>query len=507
MINSTLLAEAIADAKAVRATALANAKAALEEAFAPRFEAMFADKLKEEAEEDDENMVKEVEAPNQVDASGGEAKAPKTKPVTKGQPTTSKKSGTDFKPVQAGEGPKGVGKLSSKIMETAEEEEKEGKKMDEQYEEDDENKKMDEAGFTSEDLDVDEIIKELENEVSDEEEGKIEPAPEGGEGMPPEPEADVNVEPGAEADVEAEPGSEVNVDLGDGGEGGEEAPPEGMNAGGVEGGEEGMPPAPENGEEIPSTKPKDVVGDEDENINLEELLAALNEETEEEDEGKEEMDETTENHGVPKNVGGQDASSGTNTYPKGPDASKKQIMGKNHNIQGKGNIGGGKDTGKPMAENAQYKTALRESYKTIEFLRGQINEVNLLNAKLLYTNKLFKEFAGVLDDPYRMKIIESFDLTKNVREVKLAYALLAESLNFGTQMTMTHKAAVGNKTPSTTTVNNRGQVKQITEGFASKPVSSTKPSQLITEGNEMALRFKKLAGIKDDPKIVTAAKK
>jgi hypothetical protein len=50
-------------------------------------------------------------------------------------------------------------------------------------------------------------------------------------------------------------------------------------------------------------------------------------------------------------------------------------------------------------------------------------------------------------------------------------------------------------------------VKQITEGFASKQVSSTKPSQLITEGNAMALRFKKLAGIKEVPKTNTTEKK
>ena len=39
-----------------------------------------------------------------------------------------------------------------------------------------------------------------------------------------------------------------------------------------------------------------------------------------------------------------------------------------------------------------------------------------------------------------MKIVESFDLTKNVREVKLAYALLAESLNFGTQFNKTQNS-------------------------------------------------------------------
>ena len=43
---SNLLKEAIADAKAVRATALANAKAALEEAFQPKLEAMLVEKLK-----------------------------------------------------------------------------------------------------------------------------------------------------------------------------------------------------------------------------------------------------------------------------------------------------------------------------------------------------------------------------------------------------------------------------------------------------------------------------
>ncbi len=52
---SNLLKEAIADAKAVRATALANAKAALEEAFQPKLEAMLAEKLKNEIS-DEETM-------------------------------------------------------------------------------------------------------------------------------------------------------------------------------------------------------------------------------------------------------------------------------------------------------------------------------------------------------------------------------------------------------------------------------------------------------------------
>ena len=122
MINSELLKEAIADAKAVRATSLANAKAALEEAFAPRFEAMFADKLKEEAQEEEEGL-QEVEAPNQVSGKGGEAKGPATKAVSKGNPKTPKGGAgdKDFKAVQAGVGPAGVPKLGKKVNETAEE--------------------------------------------------------------------------------------------------------------------------------------------------------------------------------------------------------------------------------------------------------------------------------------------------------------------------------------------------------------------------------------------------
>jgi hypothetical protein len=505
MINSELLKEAIADAKAVRATALANAKAALEEAFAPRFEAMFADKLKEESEEEEEGL-QEVEAPNQVDAAGGEAKGPKTKAVSKGQPKQPKGGAgdVDFKAVKAGLGPKDVPNLGKKVNETAEEEEEES--VDEGFEQEEEQ--VAEAGLTSEDLD--EIIKELENEVADEEEGEpvaAAPAPvaggeEGGEeGFPPAPEAGGEV-----GGIEAEPGSEIDINLG-GEEGGEEAgevpPPAGMNAGGVEGQPPMAPPVGLGQQGIPQGVPGQppmggIPGeDEDENINLEELLAALNEESEEEEE--ESVEEAVGNHDVGTATPNKATVKG---YPKtGPEKvspGSHQVTGKNHNISGKGNIGTGAVGG--LSETAQYKTALKEAYKTIEFLRGQINEVNLLNAKLLYTNKLFKEFAGVLDDPYRMKIVESFDLTKSVREVKLAYALLAESLNFGT-----HMAKVPAKQIVKTAVA-KGQVKQITEGFASKPVSSTRPSQLITEGNEMALRFKKLAGIKEAPKVISEKK-
>ena len=51
-----LLKDAIADAKAVRETALANAKLALEEAFTPRIQSMLSQKIQSEIEDEDEGM-------------------------------------------------------------------------------------------------------------------------------------------------------------------------------------------------------------------------------------------------------------------------------------------------------------------------------------------------------------------------------------------------------------------------------------------------------------------
>jgi len=139
-----------------------------------------------------------------------------------------------------------------------------------------------------------------------------------------------------------------------------------------------------------------------------------------------------------------------------------------------------------VKENISLKKELAEYRSAVVYLRDRINEVNLLNAKLLYTNKLFKQAS--LNNEQKLKVIESFDLTKSVREAKLVYATLAESFNFGGKKTV---AAAPKKVVSQT-------VKTITEGLASKPIASTKPTKaaVLTEGAEMANRFKKLAGIR-----------
>ena len=125
-------------------------------------------------------------------------------------------------------------------------------------------------------------------------------------------------------------------------------------------------------------------------------------------------------------------------------------------------------------ENERLASELKEHREAVEILRTKLNEVNLLNAKLLYTTKLFRKFN--LSNDQKMKVVESFDRTSSVRETKLVFSTLAESL--------------GMNKPS----KNKKNVSSITEGFASKPTTSTKPKQqeIISEGNAVADRFRRL---------------
>jgi hypothetical protein len=117
MANSKLLKEAIADAKAVKETALANAKLALEEAFTPRLQSILSQKMRAEAEmEDDE--AKKVDEELSSDGIGskvdaGYAETPGANPTLTAQTDLSvgvkKSSG---KPEQAGTDYKKVADIS-----------------------------------------------------------------------------------------------------------------------------------------------------------------------------------------------------------------------------------------------------------------------------------------------------------------------------------------------------------------------------------------------------------
>jgi len=126
----------------------------------------------------------------------------------------------------------------------------------------------------------------------------------------------------------------------------------------------------------------------------------------------------------------------------------------------------------PEDETAEMKAELEEAYRTVKKLTSIINEVNLLNAKLLYTNKLFRNFE--LTEGQKMKVIENFDRSINTREVKLVFTTLAESF----------------KRPTT-------KKRVVKESYASKATATTAPKKapILNEGFELANRWKKLAGL------------
>jgi hypothetical protein len=112
---------------------------------------------------------------------------------------------------------------------------------------------------------------------------------------------------------------------------------------------------------------------------------------------------------------------------------------------------------------------LEEAYSTIETLKSELNEINLLNAKLLYTNKIFK--SKTLNESQKVKVLSSFDKAKNVGEVKMVF----ETLNEGIKV-------------SKNTINEN-------LGRASKGTIAPNVKKPIVESNEAFLRMQKLAGI------------
>ena len=146
---------------------------------------------------------------------------------------------------------------------------------------------------------------------------------------------------------------------------------------------------------------------------------------------------------------------------------------------GRGNTDTSSGIGKGGQEKAKKMESLQaeldEHKEAVQYLKDKLHEVNILNAKLLYTNKLFKEFS--LDNNQKLKVVETFDRAQTTREIKLVYTTMAEQLN-----------------------ENSGVIKRKSiKESASAPVSSTKPSKettkVISEEAVVADRFRKLAGI------------
>ena len=367
-IMDDLLKEAIADAKAVRETALENAKIALEEAFTPRLQSMLSKKIQSEIEaegahEDDEDVDERMHGDEEDDMDEKMRLKADDEDPTDDASEGMHDEDEDDDPAEG------------RMKDEDEDDVEEG--MHDEDEDDDpaEGRMKDEdEDDMDEDLDLEAVLKELETEaMHDEDEDDVE------EGMHDEEEDEDKMD---ENDVSSGIGSadnKLDKKAGDSTEIGK----------------------------ADSAKFKESVDEEE--LNLDEVLKALTED----DEVEEEVNEV-----------------------------------------------------------AKLQSELQEHRDVVKYLRGKLNEVNLLNAKLLFTNKLFRAYG--LSNDQKMKVVETFDRATNLREVKLVYSTLVESFK----------------------TNQPEKIKE-SKGSASKPVASTKSEkqEIISEGSELRDRFKKLAGI------------
>jgi hypothetical protein len=437
MANSKLLKEAIADAKAVKETALANAKLALEEAFTPRLQSILSQKMRAEAEEMGDE---EQEATNEeLDSTGIGSKVGTDAAETPGsQPTLTAMTDLSVGVTKDGGKPEQSGTDYEKVADINEEDD-----YDFGGEEEEEDPNAGEIAELRARLAELESGEEEENPFAATEEedpyamagGEEEENPFGEEEDPFAQGGEEEDEMGLEAIIR-----ELEAQLGD-----------------EEGSEEEVPAEDPNAAQI---------------AELRRQLAELEsgeEETPAEEEPKTESKRLRESRRRLREDYTDGAEAGTD-----PDGEKvidlEEILREmEDDLKDKVEEGEEEDA-------EELKADLNEAYKTIKSLQSTINEVNLLNAKLLFANKLFR--AHNMTNEQKVKVIETLDRTKSVREVKLVYSTLAENFKY--------------------TSSNRIAKKSIAEGIASKVVKSTKPSvqkQVISESVAVANRFKKLAGI------------
>jgi hypothetical protein len=376
-----LLKDAIADAKAVRETALENAKIALEEAFTPRLQSMLSKKIQSEMEHEDEDDVEEMRGDDEEEMEERGSMRDNDEDPTDDHSEAMHDDEDDVEEMRGDDEDDEPKMDMESVIEI------DGVKyapvVSEEEDEEDEEE-MEE----SDDFDLDEILKELEEEEDEDDEMDESKEDEVTEGEHEDDDKeDVDEEVDATTGIGSSDNKKGSADKSSGIGSKDKAKFESV--------------------EVTEEKDED---DMDEDIDLEEIVKALSEEEDEEE--------------------------------------KKD-------------------------ENSKLQSELDEHRNVVKYLRSKLNEVNLLNAKLLFTNKLFRSHG--LSNDQKMKVVETFDRAHNLREVKLVYSTLAES--FGSKQTKT-------------------EIKE-SKGSASKPVASTKSEkqEVIAEGHEMRDRFKKLAGI------------
>jgi hypothetical protein len=123
-----------------------------------------------------------------------------------------------------------------------------------------------------------------------------------------------------------------------------------------------------------------------------------------------------------------------------------------------------------------------EQYKeACQYLKRNLQEVNLFNSKLLYTNKLIQ--SANLNNQQRLGVIEQFDRAANLREVELVYKSLSESLKIAGVLGESKKSQTS-KTPKSSRLTTRG-------GVLAESVDKGNSAESYTE------RMQRLSGLID----------
>ena len=229
---------------------------------------------------------------------------------------------------------------------------------------------------------------------------------------------------------------------------GGDAPADDMDAGDIEGMGDEAPiddvpaiDAPEEGEE---------------EIDLDELIKELDSLTETEvEEGKKDKEDKMEEEALEEDTNNEQDATADSAHHNVNRTNKKFPNGASHTV----------------SEEVEEKSELDQALETIETLKQDLNEVNLLNSKLLYVNKIFK--AHNLNESQKVNVIAAFDRAETVKEVKLVFETVAENV-------------VAKK--ETTIKEHKGMASKATGTTASKP-------EVIAEVSDTVRRMQKLAGI------------
>ena len=432
--NRDLLKEAIADAKAVKETAIANAKAALEEAFTPMMQEKFARKIAQLDEDDETEMVNTMKEESRKER----AKVDRYE-YEKGKEAGKKMEEADYNKMEEADEITGVDEMDLEEL---------LRELDAM----EEDQTINLTSFPDEPGEHGNVAGQNVNEAEE-----MEYEDEDADGIEDSEDEEIDIENMSEDDLKSFIEG-VIADM--------------VSAGELEGGHEGMEneKGEEEGEEEESSEEEEI------NINelMNELMSGLNERKKyggnktdipDAERGKIEKS-TAEEEGV-EDYKKKKLKEGLLDFlkKKKAEAPTKPAGPKLLGVDWDGNYIYDDD---PRLK--EVKAELDEAYKTLSTVKTDLNEVNLLNAKLLYTNKIFR--AKNLTESQKVKVLAAFDKAATTKEAKLVYETLSEGLN-----------------------EKKSSVNESMIGGASKVAGIAPTKKPILEVNNQFARWQTLAGI------------